>query len=122
MVKLVFCLRRRDDVTEEEFHRYWLEEHGPLVAKHADALGVRRYIQVHTAFPGFNDALAAAREAPERFDGVAELWFDSAEALTGRASTEESRAAAQALLEDERRFIDHRRSPIFLTEEHPIIA
>jgi hypothetical protein len=31
------------------------------------------------------------------------------------------RAAASALLEDERRFIDLERSPLFLAEEHVII-
>jgi hypothetical protein len=28
MIKLVFVIRRREDLLPEEFHRYWLEEHG----------------------------------------------------------------------------------------------
>ena len=32
------------------------------------------------------------------------------------------RAAGEALLEDERRFIDLARSPLFVAEEHPIVA
>src|ERR1700734_2839387 len=39
MVKLVYCVRRREDVAEDEFHRYWLDEHGPLVRSVADAIG-----------------------------------------------------------------------------------
>ena len=31
MVKLMFCLVRKPDVDEAAFHRYWLEEHAPLV-------------------------------------------------------------------------------------------
>ena len=38
MVKLVYCVRRRDDVDAHDFHRYWLENHGPLVRGVADAL------------------------------------------------------------------------------------
>ena len=121
MIKLVFCLRRRDDVPAEEFHRYWLEEHGPLVARHAEALGIRRYQQVHQVLPELSTALGASRAAPEPFDGVAELWWEDADALVAPGATEEGRAAAQALLEDEKRFIDHARSPIFLAEEHEII-
>ena len=121
MIKLVFCLRRRDDVSEEEFHRYWLEEHGPLVRKHAEALGIRRYQQVHQVLPEFSRALGAGRGAPEAFDGVAEPWWDDADALAAPGQTEAGRAAGAALLEDEKRFIDHARSPIFLAEEHEII-
>jgi len=39
MVKLVYCIRRREDVPEDEFHRYWLDEHGPLVRSVAGAIG-----------------------------------------------------------------------------------
>lgn len=31
MIKVVFCLRKRRDISDEEFHRYWLENHGELV-------------------------------------------------------------------------------------------
>jgi hypothetical protein len=42
MVKLVCCIRRREDVPPEEFGRYWLEEHGPLVRSVAAAIGAAR--------------------------------------------------------------------------------
>jgi hypothetical protein len=29
MVKLVMAIRRREDLRNEEFHRYWRDEHGP---------------------------------------------------------------------------------------------
>jgi uncharacterized protein (TIGR02118 family) len=121
MVKLVFCVRRRPDVDEDEFHRYWRDVHAPLVQAHASALGIRRYVQVHTAYARVNDALAATREAPESFDGVAELWFDSVEALIAATGSPAGVAAGEELLADERRFIDHSRSPIFLAEEHPVL-
>ena len=41
MIKLVYCIRRRADGTPEEFHRYWLGEHGPLVRSVAEAIGAR---------------------------------------------------------------------------------
>ena len=122
MVKLVFCLRRRTDISEMEFHRYWREEHGPLVARHAPALGIRRYVQLHTLSGPLNTMLAATREAPEAFDGVAELWFDDADALTTSAASDEGLAAAAELARDEKRFIDHARSPLFVAEEWAVIS
>jgi uncharacterized protein (TIGR02118 family) len=121
MIKLVFCLRRRDDLSREEFQRYWLEQHGPLVRSHADALGIRRYVQVHSIDDGISLAVAGPRNPPPPYDGVAELWFDDLEALAVAGSTDEGRAAGAALLADERTFIDLESSPLFLTEEHVII-
>jgi hypothetical protein len=46
--------------------------------------------------------------------------LDSVDALVAAAAPA-SAAAAQTLLNDEQRFIDHARSPIFLTEEHPVL-
>jgi hypothetical protein len=31
MIKLVFCVRKRSDLSTEEFYRHWLNDHGPLV-------------------------------------------------------------------------------------------
>src|SRR5712692_6553893 len=82
MIKLVYCLRRRSHLSREEFQRYWRETHGPLVRARAGTLNIRRYIQVHTQDGQLNEALRASRGcADEAFDGVAELWWDGAEAL-----------------------------------------
>jgi uncharacterized protein (TIGR02118 family) len=121
MVKLMFCLVRRPDLDQAAFHRHWREIHAPLVAAHAEALAIRRYVQAHTVHPALNAALARTRDAPAGFDGVAELWLDSVDALVAAAATPAGAAAAQTLLDDERRFIDHARSPIFLAEEHPVL-
>jgi uncharacterized protein (TIGR02118 family) len=122
MVKLLFCVRRLPEMDATEFHRYWRDVHGPLVESVAPSLGIRRYVQVHSVPTPLNDVLAASRQAPESFDGVAELWFESADALSAAASTPEGAAAGRILLEDERRFIDHVRSPLFLAEEHVVIG
>ncbi len=122
MIKLVFCLRRREGIALDEFQRYWRDTHAPLVQEHAAALGIVRYVQTHTRPSPEAEAVRASRNAPEAYDGVAELWFRSAEAITASAGTPEGLAAAIALFEDEARFIDHARSPIFLAEEHEVIA
>ena len=122
MIKLVFCLRRREGMTREEFQDYWLNTHGPLVRRHAQATGCRRYVQVHTTPTPLDDLISASRGAPEPYDGVAELWWDSVESLVAAASTPEGQAAARELLEDERTFIDHGRSPVWLAVEHQLIG
>ena len=122
MIKLVFMIRRREGMTREEFQRYWREEHAELVKRHAEVLGIRRYVQTHARDTDLDDALARSRGCePRQYDGVAELWWDSIDDLVQAATNEEGQTAQQALLEDERRFIDLSRSPLWLGEEHVVI-
>jgi uncharacterized protein (TIGR02118 family) len=123
MLKLVFCLRRLPHLSRAEFQRYWHDQHGPLVARHAATLRIRRYVQVHTTLDDtLNDGLRASRGGPEAYDGVAELWWNGPEDLAAATATAEGRQAGLALLEDERRFIDLARSPLFVAEEHVVIS
>jgi len=123
MIKLVFTLRRREGMSREEFQRYWREQHAPLVKSHAEALRVRRYVQTHARETGLDELISASRGSePGFYDGVAELWWDSIEDLLAAYSTDAGQAAGAALLEDEQRFIDRRRSPLWLGEEHEVIG
>lgn len=121
MIQLVFCLVRRPEFTREAFLARWHDVHGPLVRSHAAALGIRRYVQVHTLPASTFAPIAAVRGAPVAYDGVAELWFDSLEAMRAAAATPEGRRAGRALLEDEREFIALEASPLWLGEPRQLI-
>jgi uncharacterized protein (TIGR02118 family) len=121
VIKLAFAVRRLESISEEEFHRYWRDEHGPLVRSVQDDIGVARYVQSHTMSSPINDAMRASRNALEPFDGVAELWWESLDAFIAGSTSEAGRKAAQLLLEDEQRFIDLQRSSLMMTEESVII-
>ena len=54
MIKLVYCLTKRDDIDPDSFYRYWLEEHGPLVKSVAEAIGASRSVLSHTILPELN--------------------------------------------------------------------
>jgi|SRR6476661_2119637 uncharacterized protein (TIGR02118 family) len=121
MIKLVFVIRRRKDMSPEEFHRYWLEEHGPLARGLLEELGARRYAQTHTLDSDLNHALAESRGTLEAYDGLAEVSWDSVDALVAAFGSEEGQRANKTLTEDEARFIDFERSSLFLTEEHTFL-
>jgi uncharacterized protein (TIGR02118 family) len=122
VIKLVFAINRRPDVDADEFHRYWLEEHAPLVRSVAEVLRIRRYVQSHTIDTPANAMLQASRRTGGPFDGVAELWWDSLDDLGAATASPDGQAAAARLLEDEARFIELSSASIFLTEEHEIIG
>jgi uncharacterized protein (TIGR02118 family) len=121
VIKLTFAVRRRTDIDPAEFHRYWRDEHGPLVRSLQPALGIRRYVQTHRVETPLNEMLRAGRGGLEPFDGVAELWWDDLDALVAVTSTPEGAAAGQRLLEDEKKFIDLEQSTLWLGEEIEII-
>ena len=123
MIKLTFCLRRKQGLSLEQFQDYWLNTHAPIVRKQMDALHIRGYVQVHQlAASGLNDLLRASRNAPPAYDGIAELWYDSVEDLESTMQTDEALEAVRILLEDEKNFIDLENSPLWLNEEHEIIS
>ena len=122
MLKLIFCAHRLPHLSREAFQRYWHETHGPLVRRHAAALRIRRYVQVHTLTHPVQDGLRASRGGPEAYDGVAELWWDGVDDLVAATADPAGRAASLALLEDERRFIDLARSPVFVGEEKVVVG
>lgn len=121
MIKLTFCLKRLPGLTRESFQAYWFEKHAPLVTQHREVLRIRRYVQFHSGETTINDGIRATRNAPEMYDGVAELWWDSLDDVFADP-TPERQAAGLALLEDERKFIDLARSPLFFGEERMIFG
>lgn len=74
MIAAISLMRRRPDLSIEQFRRHWLHPHGTMTA---ELPGLRHYVQHHPidAPPGTN---ALARELG--LDGIPELWFDDYEA------------------------------------------
>ena len=66
MVKLIFCLHRRPELSREQFQAYWRDKHAPLVASFAPVLGIRRYVQCHTLDEASFAAMTASRASGPR--------------------------------------------------------
>lgn len=122
MIRLTFCLTRLPHLSREQFQNYWFNTHAPLVASVKDVLRIRRYVQMHSFPVEISADTRASRGGPEGYDGVAELWWDSFEDLAANAENPRAREAGRLLLEDERKFIDLSRSPLWWGEEKEIFT
>jgi len=120
VLKLTFCLRRKAGLSLPEFQEYWLNRHGPLVLRLQPALGMVRYVQVHRRDDELGLGMAKVRGAPEPYNGIAELWWESEDAFRASGRTPEGREAGRLLLEDEAKFIDLASSPLWLNREQVI--
>jgi uncharacterized protein (TIGR02118 family) len=122
VLKLTFCLHRLPKLSLAEFQDYWLHKHGPLVKSLQPALGMVRYVQTHRLAGDLADGMSRVRGAPEPYDGVAELWWQSEETFRAARRNPEAREAGRLLLEDEAKFIDLARSPLWLNREQVVYA
>ena len=107
MVKLVYCISKRSDLTDAEFFRYWENVHGPLGAR---IPRLRKLVQSRRV------TVLCDRHQPD-YDGMAELWFDDVDDLLAARQSPEWKASS----EDEANFIDHNRVAYFVSEERVIL-
>ena len=105
MIKMVYCIRKKCEMSSEEFLYHWREVHGPLGSR---VPGVKRYVQ--------NYVVLDEGRIMQSFDGIVELWFESLDALLlAKRSVE-----WKTLLEDQRNFADHDNELYFLCEEYEV--
>lgn len=92
-VKLICPLVRRAGMSHAEFVAHWLDHHVPLARRHHPAL--TRYVT--------NVVEARLSETGPDLDGIAELWFSSADVL--RDGLFDSPSGERLVREDIARFI-----------------
>jgi uncharacterized protein (TIGR02118 family) len=123
MIKLVVCMKRLPHLSQAEFLRFWLEEHGPIVRKNAVARRIKRYTQVH---PDGATALAGIVErrggSVVKFDGMAEICWDSVDDIIAASKTAEGQRAAAEIVEHEKQFLDLPNLEFFLGKEHVFLS
>lgn len=103
-VKMVAFLRKRADVSPEQFQKHWREGHAALASR---VPGNRRYVQCHARLGGYQGGRAPV------FDGVPMSWFDDEAAF--RAA---GRSAEFALTRaDEPSFLAPGRLPFVVARE-----
>lgn len=117
LVKLHFPLRHHAHQTLAEAQLYWRTTHGPLIRSMAQGMGILRYQQVHYFASPLEQALREPRgTVPPPYMGHAEVWFERP-ARSGPEGVEGNRRAVA----DEAKFIDFKRSTMFLTKERVFI-
>ena len=108
-VKAIFLLRRRTDMTVDEFQDYWRTGHAPQIPRDA---GIVRYVQCHVAPETYG------QDTPPAYDGVAELTFTDLAAFEQYWSSPPIQAIFAA---DAPRFLDGANCTAFLADQNRVI-
>jgi uncharacterized protein (TIGR02118 family) len=107
MTKMIFGAKRKAGMSREEFGRYWTTVHAEKAKK---VPGIRRYV-INLA----PDLSGSGAELP--YDGFAEVWFASEEAMRASARSPET----QVVLDDEENLFDTSTRFHVIVEEHVMV-
>lgn len=86
--KYFSLLRKKPNWTEEEFRYHWKHVHGPLLSK---LPGLVKYVQYHVRSQVSPDV----EQVDEPIQGIAEMWFESDEALQQAMSSPDGQRVAK---------------------------
>ena len=112
MTKFTILLKRRPDLTHEQFVEYHKHSHAPLFSSlPAVRAHVRRYVQQH-ALPVELPGLPSAK-----YDGITELWFDDPQGIAALFSDPDYLARIRP---DEERFLDLHGCDFLVSQENPV--
>ncbi|HUY63071.1 MAG TPA: EthD domain-containing protein [Acidimicrobiales bacterium] len=112
MVMLTCLVRRKPGMSPEQFHRYWREHHGPLVASTESGSHVVRYEQHHRALEDYGS------QDDGGFDGVTVQWFESRAAYDAHVAAPDFRT----VWADIEKFLDVDRLVYVLTDDIAVIV
>jgi uncharacterized protein (TIGR02118 family) len=115
MIKIVALIKRRADVTHEEFCDYYEHRHAPLFHRTIPpevARAIRHYVQNHAVVLG-----SGSTEPP--YDCVTEIGFDDQAGMQLWSSWYLGEGG-KVLRDDEERFMDPRQRVVIVTEERDI--
>ena len=123
MIKICYLLRRKPHLSLKEFQSYWSEKHPQAAPEDAfSTLGVKRYVQVLPLETEARNLVIGPRTGlVEPFDGIAELWVESIEALEANWSTKKAQEYVEIFFKDEQNFIDWTRSTILVSKENIVM-
>ncbi len=106
-VKGIFQLKRKPGMNLEDFRKYWIEVHGPIVC---ELPGLQRYVQCHTID-------AAYSYAEPKWDGVAQLWVEDLAAWDKMVNSKEF---TEGSWPDGAKFLDQAVITNFMAQEHQV--
>ena len=117
MIRLITCLKRRDNVSPEEFRRHWQDAaFDELIGRIQALTGAARCAKNLTLSVAANTLLMQERGLAEPFDGIIEFWWHDAAHFDDLYNSEERKALMREVQDYQARFADLAASASFFTE------
>jgi len=120
MIRFINCVRRREDISVDEFRRYWNSpEFEQLFERLFKIVQPRGFAKNLTLQVSANERIQQERGSGEPFDGTLEFWWDNAAELLEKYDSPQAQEIRQEMLDYQKQFIDIQRCHAFFTEYSP---
>lgn len=111
-LKVIAMLRKRADISREEFIRYYNENHAPLILSLMPGI-----VEYRRNFTVFSNAYVNEDAAPFDFDVLTEIRFRDRATYDAAMTVAADPAVAQRIADDEENFLDRTGTRMFVVEE-----
>lgn len=118
MIRLISCIRRKPEVSPEEFQRFWNDpQFQTQINNLASALNAIRGVKLRTLHVEANLLAKEIRGTEvEPFDGTIEYWWKNAGDLQAKIKSSEVAQALDLMKRYQEQFVDDANCSVFFTE------
>jgi hypothetical protein len=116
MVNVVYCMRRRKDLTLEQFLDHWGRVHAPIVMGNLAVLRLAGYQRIEPRSHQMSPQIERRNVSQAPYDGIALLTWASEEDLQQSLTDPKALEVQRALARDEKLFVDAESSCRWVAE------
>ena len=116
MVNVVYCMRRRADLTLEQFLDHWGNVHAPIVKENLAVLRLAGYQRIVPKPHEMSPQIERRNVSQPPYDGIAMLTWASEEDLRQSLLDPKALDVQRALARDEKLFVDAEHSCRWVAE------
>lgn len=116
MVNVVYCMRRRADLTLRQFLDHWGNVHAPIVTENLVVLRLAGYQRIVPRAHEMSPQIERRNISQLPYDGIAVLTWASEEDLQRSLTDPQALEIQRALARDEKLFIDATHSCRWVAE------
>lgn len=117
MVRMIYCVMRKDGVSVKAFREYFVSAHKDKICAVAKRLKAKKFSQSLALMVEEGFLLMARRGTAAPYDGINEIWWDSARDFSDNVNAAEIESILEQFFAGEEQFIDLHQSRIFFTEQ-----
>jgi hypothetical protein len=117
MIRMIYCVMRREGVSLQDFRNYFDAEHKEMVCELARELNATDFNQSLTLMVERNFTMMVRRGTEMPYDGVIEIWWNNASEFDKITVAEGIQSKVDSVFNKASQYVDLTKSRIFFTEQ-----
>ena len=117
MVRMIYCVMRKEGVSLQDFRNYFDGEHKELVCELAKELKATEFSQSLTLMVERNFTMMIRRGTEMPYDGVIEMWWDNATGFEKISENAETQRKTDNFFNQASQYVDLTKSRMCFTEQ-----